>query len=113
MFSLTGRLHFDEQGNMFDNSPILKLVEEATRRPIVLIERCFYLDTLYNGLKDKSQILTNIGVASFRGGEYGITVITDRGDSIRGSILVAADGVHSTIRSLLASAVSKADPERC
>ncbi|KAI0847982.1 FAD/NAD(P)-binding domain-containing protein [Daldinia vernicosa] len=111
-FSLEGRLHFDERGNLFDSSPIFKLVEETTRRPIVLIERRFFLDTLYNCLKDKSRVLTNIGVASFWEDEHGITVITDHGDSIRGSILVAADGVHSTIRGLLASAVSETDPER-
>ncbi|KAF3061487.1 hypothetical protein GL218_03674 [Daldinia childiae] len=112
-FSLTGRLHFDERGNLFHSSPIFEHVEKATGRPIVLIERRFCLDTLYNGLKDKSRILTNTGVASFWEDEHGLTVLTDRGDSIRGSILVAADGVHSTIRGLLASAVSNTDPERC
>ncbi|KAI1652958.1 FAD/NAD(P)-binding domain-containing protein [Daldinia decipiens] len=111
-FSLTGRLHFDERGILFDSSSIFKQVEEATGRSIVLIERRSCLNTLYNGLKDKSRILVNIGVASFWEDERGITVITDRGDSIRGSILVAADGVHSTIRDLLAGAVSRTDPER-
>ncbi|KAI1473784.1 FAD/NAD(P)-binding domain-containing protein [Daldinia eschscholtzii] len=111
-FSLKGRLHFNEHGKLFDNSPIFKLVEERTGRPIVLIERRFCLETLYNGLEDKSRIRTNVGVVSFWEDENGITVKTDSGDSIRGSILVAADGVHSTIRSLLASTVSETDPER-
>ncbi|KAI1463066.1 FAD/NAD(P)-binding domain-containing protein [Daldinia caldariorum] len=111
-FSLTGRFHFDERGKLFDDSPIFKLVEEITGWPVVLIERQSCLDVLYNGLEDKSRIRTNVGVVSFEEDEHGITVKTDHGDSIRGSILVAADGVHSTIRGFLANAVSETDPER-
>ncbi|KAI1373983.1 FAD/NAD(P)-binding domain-containing protein [Hypoxylon crocopeplum] len=109
---LTDRRHFDEHGNLFEASPIFKQVTEKTRRPIVALERRFCLATLYDNLLDKSRIRTNTGVVSFTEDESGITVLTHCGESIRGSILVAADGVHSTIRNLLADSISKYDTER-
>ncbi|KAI0379266.1 FAD/NAD(P)-binding domain-containing protein [Hypomontagnella monticulosa] len=101
-FPLTGRLHFDEHSRLFEDSPIFKLVREKTGIPILLMERRFCLDTLYNNIKDKSRLHTNVAVTSFLEDEDGINVITNRGENIKGSILVAADGVHSTIRTLLA-----------
>ncbi|KAI0128062.1 FAD/NAD(P)-binding domain-containing protein [Hypoxylon sp. NC0597] len=111
-FPLIGRRHFDEQGRLFDDSPIFKSVMEKTKRPIVFLDRHFCLKTLYSNIKDKSKVRANAGVVSFTEDESGITVTTDSGQSIRGSILVAADGVHSTVRKLLADSVFKEDFDR-
>ncbi|KAI1410362.1 FAD/NAD(P)-binding domain-containing protein [Hypoxylon sp. FL1857] len=111
-FPLISRQHFDEHGRLFDDSPIFKSVTEKTKRPIVFMERHFCLETLYNNIKDKSRVLTNSGLVSFVEDESGINVTTDSGQSIRGSILVAADGVHSTVRKLLADSVFEYDSER-
>ncbi|OTA95365.1 hypothetical protein M434DRAFT_69594 [Hypoxylon sp. CO27-5] len=111
-FPLIGRQHFDEHGKLFDDSPIFKSVMEKTKRPIVFMERHFCLKKLYSNIKNKSQVRANAGIASFTEDESGITVTTDSGQRIRGSILVAADGTHSTVRKLLADSVFKENFER-
>jgi 2-polyprenyl-6-methoxyphenol hydroxylase-like FAD-dependent oxidoreductase len=42
--------------------------------------------------------------------EHGVTVETDKGETIEGSILIGADGVHSTVRKLMADEEAKSDP---
>ncbi|KAL7627228.1 hypothetical protein AAE478_001417 [Parahypoxylon ruwenzoriense] len=111
-FPLTHRFHASGRGSVFDNSPLFKLVMEKAGRPVLFMERRFCLETLYSNVKDKSRVLANTGVAFYTEDEHGITVITDHGESIKGSILVAADGIHSTIRRLLAESISTNNPQR-
>lgn len=111
-FPLTTRHRLDARGTLFDGSPIFKLLQEKTNWPIVFMERRACLQALYDSIKDKSRIRTNTGIASYIQTERDVTVITDRGESIRGGILVGADGVHSKVRGLLADSISKDDPER-
>ncbi|KAI1775534.1 FAD/NAD(P)-binding domain-containing protein [Hypoxylon cercidicola] len=109
---LTARHHLDERGTLFDDSPIFQLLLDKTNWPTVFMERRVCLEVLYGNIKDKSRIRANVGIASYIQTKHGITVITDRGESIQGSILVGADGVHSKVRSLLADSISEDDPER-
>ncbi|KAI1208503.1 FAD/NAD(P)-binding domain-containing protein [Annulohypoxylon truncatum] len=109
---LTVRHHLDEYGKLFDSSSMFKDAMEKTGRPVIFVERHFCLKTLYDSVEDHSKVRENTGVVSFSEDEDGITVLTDSGEKVRGSILVAADGVHSTIRHLMAEAVSQDDPER-
>ncbi|KAI1098731.1 FAD/NAD(P)-binding domain-containing protein [Jackrogersella minutella] len=96
---LTCRQHFDARGNLFDQSSMFKQAMEKTGRGVVFLEH-------------RSRIRETTGVASFLEDEHGITVTTDSGEKIRGGILVAADGVHSTVRRLIADSVAHNDPER-
>ncbi|XXG99506.1 hypothetical protein Hte_005845 [Hypoxylon texense] len=111
-FPLTTRHHLDAQGTVFDSAPVFKQLLDKTGWPFVFMERHVCLEALYANIQDKSRIRTNTGIASYIQTERDVTVITDRGESIRGSILVGADGVHSKVRSLLADSVSEDDPER-
>ncbi|KAI0888537.1 FAD/NAD(P)-binding domain-containing protein [Annulohypoxylon maeteangense] len=109
---LTNRYHVDERGRLFDDSPMFREAMEQTGRPILFMERHFCLKTLYDNIEDQSKVRENTGVVSFSEDEGGVTVLTSSGENIRGSILVAADGVHSTIRRLIAESVAESDPER-
>ncbi|KAI1382711.1 FAD/NAD(P)-binding domain-containing protein [Hypoxylon trugodes] len=108
----SGHRYFDERGRLLEETSVLNSVGEKTGRPIVFVERRGCLKMLYENINDKSRIISNTGVVSFSESEDGITVMTNHGKSISGSILVAADGVHSMIRGLLAEAVRENDPER-
>lgn len=109
---LHDRHHFDEHGRLFEDSQVFRLLHEETKRPVVFMERSAYLRALYDNLGDKSKVKGHVGVVSFTEDEEGVTVSTSTGEVFRGSILVGADGIHSTVRRLMAEAVAKSDPQR-
>lgn len=109
---LLQRQNFDEYGHLFDDCQLFKGLAAKTKRPVMFLERRAYLQALYDNLKDKSRVRDHIGLKSFAEDDEGVTVFTSTGEEVRGSILVGADGVHSTVRKLLAESVAKSDPER-
>ncbi|KAI1764489.1 FAD/NAD(P)-binding domain-containing protein [Hypoxylon sp. FL1150] len=112
-FPLTSRHHIDERGTVFDDSPLFTAVLDKTNWPTVFMERRVCLESLYANIKDKSRIRTHTGIASYSQTDNGVTVTTDRGGILQGSIIIGADGVHSKVRGLLADSISEEDPERC
>lgn len=111
-FPVSQRHHVDEHGRVSETSNEFGLIGEKLGRPCLLIERKIWIRTLYESLGDTSKVRTRVGVDSFVEDEEGVTVTTSTGDTIRGSILVGADGVHSMVRRKMAEAVSESDPER-
>ncbi|KAI0161485.1 FAD/NAD(P)-binding domain-containing protein [Xylariaceae sp. FL1272] len=109
---LLDRHHFDRDGHLFEDGGVLKGINIKTQRPFRFMERRFHLQTLFDNLRDKSKIRTQACVQSFVEDERGITVYTDNGEQFRGSLLVGADGAHSTVRRLMSQAVAATDPAR-
>lgn len=68
------------------------------------------LNCIYNQIDDKSRIHTQTCVASFAETEDGVEVVTDKGETFKGDILLGADGIHSTIRKLMADKIAIANP---
>lgn len=60
---------------------------------------------------DKTKIREHEGLVSFTETVDGVTVRTDKGNVIEGSILVAGDGVHSEVRKQLAAQIADRDPK--
>lgn len=77
------------------------------------IDRRIYLQNLYNGLNEssKSKIHEHEGLESFTEHENGVTLRTDKGNVIEGSIIVGADGVHSHVRQQTAKLLKMIDPK--
>lgn len=73
------------------------------------MERRFMLSCIYNQIADKSPVRAQTGVATFTETEDGVEVITDEGETIKGDILLGADGIHSTIRNLMADQIASTD----
>lgn len=111
---LLDRLHFDENGDLFENTAVLRLLAERTGRPILFVARQVYLQTLLDNIpqSSRSKIQAHKKVESFHEDDEGVTVVTDKGEQIRGSILIGADGVHSSVRDLMANYLEKSDPSR-
>lgn len=68
------------------------------------------LSCIYNQIEDKSRIRTQTCVASFTEREDGVEVVTDKGETFKGDILLGADGIHSTIRKLMADKLAITNP---
>lgn len=77
---------------------------------MIFLERHFLLEQLYNSIGDKAKVVAGTGVASYTEDDDGVLVRTDRGDTIRGSVLVGADGVKSVVRTRMAEALRGSDP---
>ncbi|KAL7784140.1 hypothetical protein V8C37DRAFT_420740 [Trichoderma ceciliae] len=108
---LENRQHYDENGSLFDDSAILQEISKMTlNRWTTFMERRFMLSCIYNQIADKSRVRAHTGVASFTETEDGVEVVTDKGETIKGDILLGADGIHSTIRNLIADKLAATDP---
>lgn len=88
--------HFDENGDLFAESAVLRLLTERTCQPILFMETQFYIKTLLGNIPTSSRckIQDHKGVTAFREYTTGVTVVTDNGEEIQGSILVGANSVH-------------------
>lgn len=109
---LRDRHHFDETGRLFEDSQVLNLIAEQTGRPFLFMERHKYIEILRKNLMDNTRVRDHVGVVSYKEDASGVTVTTDKGEEIRGSILVGADGVHSPVRQLIANSIASKDINR-
>ncbi|RYO80292.1 hypothetical protein DL762_001873 [Monosporascus cannonballus] len=109
---LLRRWHYDEKGHLFEKNDYPKILTERTGRPFVFIQRRFYLESLFNNIKDKSKIRAHSGLHSYVETGDGVVVTTEAGEKIEGSVLIGADGVHSTVRQLMAESLANDDPKR-
>ncbi len=78
------------------------------------IHRADVVEALYRGLPPAAaeKVFTNKKLASIRTHGAGVEVTCADGTLYQGSIVVGADGVHSTTRHLMRSAALKEDPSR-
>ncbi|KAF4982286.1 hypothetical protein FZEAL_2072 [Fusarium zealandicum] len=71
---------------------------ERNGYPMIFLDRQMLLQVLYDNIKDKSRILTEKRVVKVDlDGDSAITTTSD-GTVFRGDMVIAADGVHSTVR---------------
>lgn len=78
---------------------------------MIFMQRQFLLQQLYESISDKTKVKARTGLLSYTEDDEGITVVTDTGESIRGSILIGADGIHSAVRRMMAQAYEKTSPD--
>ncbi|KAK8092362.1 uncharacterized protein PG998_014847 [Apiospora kogelbergensis] len=95
------REHFDGNGGLVSSTNEGALIGEKGNRPLIMIERSRYLRALRDGVSDQTKLRAREGIVSYEEGPHGVTVTTDKGNRIEGSILVGADGIHSAIRGML------------
>ncbi|KAI0140827.1 hypothetical protein BJ166DRAFT_542416 [Pestalotiopsis sp. NC0098] len=108
------REHWDDKGKLFCSSDELIQLARVQKQPVYFIDRKIYLQNIYDGLsaESKTKVRSQEGIESFTEHESGVTVRTDKGNVVEGSMLVGADGVHSAVRHLMAQAVQESDPKR-
>ncbi|GKT75564.1 FAD binding domain-containing protein [Colletotrichum tofieldiae] len=99
-----------------NGKPILALndmsrhYEKRHGYPALFFDRQWLLQVLYNQLKNKDRVLSNRRVAHVDLTKDGVRVMTTNGESFDGSLLVGADGVHSTVRAEMVRIANQIQP---
>lgn len=126
---LLAREHYSEKGRRFARSNETTLLLERYKsyrnndsrtvakiltgdccragRPMIFMQRQFLLQQLYESISNKTKVKARTGLLSYTEDDEGITVVTDTEETIRGSILIGADGIHSAVRRMMAQAYEK------
>ncbi|KAI5919843.1 hypothetical protein F4810DRAFT_714030 [Camillea tinctor] len=71
---------------------------EKHRYPMLFFDRQWLLKVLHDQIKQKDRILLQKRVQKTISGDHGVEVKTTNGESYFGSIIIGADGIHSTVR---------------
>jgi 2-polyprenyl-6-methoxyphenol hydroxylase-like FAD-dependent oxidoreductase len=66
--------------------------------PQVFLPRHVTFAALYDSLRDKSKVLVGKRLKEIITTSSGVQAVIGDGSTIQGSILVGADGIHSTVR---------------
>lgn len=64
---------------------------------MIFLERRMVIDMIYRHIRQKDKVLTSRRVVSFEMDENGVSVECQDGSVHRGSILIGADGIRSTV----------------
>ncbi|KAH8659806.1 hypothetical protein BX600DRAFT_466782 [Xylariales sp. PMI_506] len=100
--------HFNKSGHCFSSSPLHEMIHSSLGYPIAFLERRQLIQSLYDALVKKSNVLTGKRAKAYmEHSENEITVLTEDGETYDGNLLVGADGVHSTVRNLMAQTIAK------
>ncbi|KUL90235.1 hypothetical protein ZTR_02097 [Talaromyces verruculosus] len=91
-------IHKENGDCLLNVSRFHRHVEIRHGYPIVFIDRQLFLRVLYDRLQNKNCVLLNRKVDRVELLEGGVEVLTTDGRSVRGSLLIGADGVHSATR---------------
>lgn len=64
---------------------------------MIFLERRMVIDVLYKHIRQKDKVLTSRRVVGFDMDEHGVSAQCQDGSVHRGSILIGADGIRSTV----------------
>ncbi|KAF4819124.1 FAD-dependent monooxygenase andE [Colletotrichum siamense] len=77
---------------------LMEMWEKMLGYPMIFIDRQMLIQVLYSNLKHKERVLTSKRAVSVDIMESSARVTTKDGQVFSGDIVVAADGIHSTVR---------------
>lgn len=80
------------------SSALILTIHKRHGYQLTFIDRQWFLRVLYDRLRNKNCVLLNKKVDRVELLDRGVKVFTADGQSFRGSLLIGADGVHSTVR---------------
>ncbi|KAM0338603.1 hypothetical protein ACHAPU_011259 [Fusarium lateritium] len=93
--------HINDQNgrSIFHLPDFLQRLEARHGYPLLFFDRQWLLQALYANLRDKSKVLTGKKITHVDLINGGVNVTTLTGEQFRGTLVIGADGVHSTVRS--------------
>ncbi|CAG8052089.1 unnamed protein product [Penicillium salamii] len=89
----------------------VKDMSERHGYPAVFLDRRMLIEILYDKIKDKTKVLTSQRVQTIDNNDSGVTVHTLAGQKFTGSIVIGADGIHSTVRQEMWKEAQRLDPK--
>lgn len=93
-----GNYYYDiERGDLVLETIAGEWGEKRYGAPFFHIRRTALLDVLQRGIRS-TELRLNTRVASVEEGPDGVVVTTDDGETLEGDLLIAADGIHSVVR---------------
>ncbi|KAF3002124.1 hypothetical protein E8E14_000136 [Neopestalotiopsis sp. 37M] len=101
----------DSQGK--SHSKITNVSEQLQSRhgyPVLFFDRQWLLKLLYDNLQHKDRVTLGMKVAKIQSIDGGVQVITKDGQVVEGTLVVGADGVHSTVRDEMIRLGNKLQP---
>ncbi|OBT83656.1 hypothetical protein VE02_07639 [Pseudogymnoascus sp. 03VT05] len=90
------------------NSPLL--IRNRTGYPVSFLQRRDLLKVLYAHTPDKSKVHTSKRVCKVDHQDSGVVVHCQDGSKYSGDIVVGADGIHSTVRTLMQQHIELSSP---
>ncbi|PVH89546.1 BcBOA8 protein [Cadophora sp. DSE1049] len=97
-----GRLIYENDGPL--------LIEKRTGYPASFLQRRDLLEALSDGIPDKTKIHLSKRVSKVEHTDTEVVVHCQDGSTYSGDIVVGADGVHSTVRSLMQDHIDRSSP---
>ncbi|KAL3479737.1 hypothetical protein BJX99DRAFT_221685 [Aspergillus californicus] len=107
---LEDRNHYDGDGHCFEESHVIADIQRMLGRPMIFMERCKMLDILYRHVKDKSKLHAHTMITGYEETADQVIVTTEDGQQHHGHILIGTDGIHSTVRRLMADKLALRNP---
>ncbi|KAI0530222.1 hypothetical protein GGR58DRAFT_494186 [Xylaria digitata] len=99
---ITTKTSFTHSGEPLSNDRIFAALEEELGYPTVGLSRGNLLRLLYENLPDhKTKVRASADVVNIETHQDGVNVHLADGSMVEGSIVIAADGVHSSARELI------------
>ncbi|OJD30262.1 fad binding domain-containing protein [Diplodia corticola] len=99
-----------EDGRVLHSHSTSKHVLQRHGYPILFLERRDAVQILYDHVRDKTRIRTGQRVNRVELLGDGVRAYTTNGDAFEGSIVVGADGIHSTLREQMWDLANKLQP---
>ncbi|OBT70177.1 hypothetical protein VE03_00332 [Pseudogymnoascus sp. 23342-1-I1] len=90
------------------NAPLL--LRNRTGYPLSFLQRRDLLKVLYDHTPDKSKVHTSKRVCKVDHQDSGVVVHCEDGSKYSGDIIVGADGIHSTVRTLMRQHIELSSP---
>ncbi|KAL3440151.1 hypothetical protein BJX65DRAFT_300686 [Aspergillus insuetus] len=102
----------DEEGSVIASiERFYRKIEERHGYGLLFFDRQTLLQTLYDNIRYKEKVLLNRRVERVDFVDGGVNVICAEGSVYCGTIVVGADGIHSSVRSAMTSLANKLEPD--
>ncbi|KAK6088712.1 FAD binding domain-containing protein [Seiridium cupressi] len=97
-FTASSKTRDSKGKSLFNIANVSEHLKERHGYPVLFFDRYWLLRLLYENLQHKERVMTDMKVIKVQQADGGIQVITKDGKVVKGTLVIGADGVHSSVR---------------